>query len=65
MTVRLEHGGRVYGFLSVSVPLELANDAEELGLFHEVAGDIALALHDIEMEEQRKQEVSRILTGNS
>ena len=65
MTVRLEHGGRVYGLLSVSVPVELAYDAEELGLFHEVAGDIAFTLHDIEMEEQRKQELSRILTGNS
>jgi len=55
MIVRLEHGGKVYGLLSVSVPLELANDAEELGLFHEVTGDIAFALHDIEMEEQHKQ----------
>jgi len=55
VTIRLEHGGKVYGLLSVSVPLELATDAEERGLFHEVAGDIAFALYDIEREEQHKQ----------
>jgi len=54
MIVRLEQGGKVYGLLSVSVPLELVNDAEEFGLFHEVAGDIAFALNNIEMEEYRK-----------
>ncbi|MDD5511132.1 MAG: PAS domain S-box protein [Dehalococcoidales bacterium] len=55
MSVRLEHGGKVYGLLAVSVPLEQANDAEELGLLHEVAGDIAFALQDIEVEEQRRR----------
>ena len=56
--IRLEYGGKVYGLLSVSVPLELATDAEELGLFREVAGDIAFALYDIEREEQHKQAVA-------
>ncbi len=54
-TVRLEYGGKVYGLLSVSVAGEMATDVEELGLFHEVATDIALALYNIELEEQRKQ----------
>jgi len=55
VAVRLEHGGKVYGLLSVSISLELAKDVEELGLFHEVAGDIAFALYNIEREEQHKE----------
>jgi len=52
---RLEYDGKVYGLLSVSVPIEMTTDVEELDLFHEVATDIAFALHNIELEEQRKQ----------
>ncbi len=55
MTVRLEHGGRVYGLLAVSIPIDLADDEEEQALFKEVAGDIAFALHNIEVEEGRKR----------
>ena len=54
-TARLEYGGKVYGFLSVSVPGKMATDVEELGLFHEVATDIAFGLYNIELEEKRKQ----------
>ena len=53
--VQLEYEGKDYGFLSVSVPSELATDVEELGLFSEVAGDIAFALHDMELEEARQR----------
>jgi len=52
--VRLEYEGKVYGLLSVPLPRELATNVEELGLLHELATDIAFALHDIELEEQRK-----------
>jgi len=52
---RLEYEGKVYGLLSVSVPIEMATDVEELGLFREVAGDIAFALHNLELEEKRKR----------
>jgi PAS domain S-box-containing protein len=55
MTVRLEHGGRVYGLLAVSIPIDLADDEEEQALFKEVAGDIAFALHNIEAEEGRQR----------
>jgi len=48
-TIRLEHGGEVYGLMSVSIFAHLADDQEEQGLFKEVAGDIALGLHSIEM----------------
>ena len=55
MTIRLEHGARIYGLLSVAVPAELAVDKEEQSLFSEVAGDIAFGLHGIELEEKRKR----------
>jgi|GEM_PF-2249556 len=55
MTFRLEHGGRVYGLLSASIPSRLVDDEEEQAMFREVAGDIAFALHGIEQEETRKQ----------
>jgi len=53
--VRLEYEGKVYGLLAVSVLIEMATNVEELGLFREVAGDIAFALHNLELEEKRKQ----------
>lgn len=50
-SVRLEHDGKVYGLASVSVPRNLVVDPEEHELFEEVAGDIAFALRNIEVEE--------------
>jgi len=64
VTVRLEHAGKVYGALSVSVPAEMAADPEELSLFGEVAGDIAFALHDIEIEDARRQAEREIKASN-
>jgi len=55
MTVRLEHGEKVYGLMSVSIPVDFTTDEEEEFLFAEVAGDIAFALHSIDLEEERKQ----------
>ncbi len=55
MTVRLEYDKKVYGLLSVSIPRELSADEEEKTLFKEIAGDIAFALHSIELEEKRKR----------
>jgi len=55
LTVRLAHKGKVYGVLSASVLKEVIADEQEQGLFNEVAGDIAFALYDIEMEEKRVQ----------
>jgi len=53
MTIRLEHGGIIYGVLSASISRELVAGEEGWALFREVAGDIAFALHDIELEEER------------
>lgn len=52
---RLEYKGRVYGFLTVTIPAERAMDEEERSLFGEVAGDIAFALYSIEVEARRKK----------
>ncbi|HEX75652.1 MAG TPA: PAS domain S-box protein [Dehalococcoidia bacterium] len=53
LAARLEHDGRLYGVLSVSIPAYLMGD-EEMGLFHELARDIALGLGTIRLEEDRK-----------
>jgi PAS domain S-box-containing protein len=55
MTIRLEHEGRIYGIASVSVPKNLATDKEEKGLLKEVAGDVAFALHGLELDEKYKR----------
>jgi PAS domain S-box-containing protein len=55
MSVRLEHDGRTYGVLVVSIPADLVEDPEERALFREVAGDIAFALHGLELEEKRRR----------
>ncbi|TET87297.1 MAG: response regulator, partial [Dehalococcoidia bacterium] len=55
MAICLEHSGKAYGLLVTSVPVEFVADEEEQSLFQEVAGDIAFALHDMELEEERKR----------
>ncbi len=54
LIARLEHEGRIYGFINVTVSVRLAVDEEERWLFEEVAGDIAFALHNMELEKERK-----------
>lgn len=49
----LEHRGFVYGTLVVSMSGVYAADEEELELVREVTGDIAFALYDIDLEEDR------------
>ena len=60
LTVRLEHEGKIYGLLIVSIPGDFVTDEEEQSLFEEVAGDIAYALHAIELEKEREQERERL-----
>jgi len=55
MTTRLEHRGKVYGMLTVSIPRALITDEEEQSLFQELASDIATALHTIELEEKHQR----------
>jgi len=53
--IRIEHGDNLFGLLAISLASDVAVDSEEKGLLKEVANDIALALHNIELEEKRKQ----------
>ena len=60
ITVRLEYGGKVHGFLCASISRDYLSDEAEMNLFKEVAGDIAFALHNIELEEEQKQIEERL-----
>lgn len=53
MSVALRYGDRLYGVLTVSLPKEFLCEAEESSLIQEVAGDLAFALHDLELEESQ------------
>ncbi|MCD4746906.1 MAG: PAS domain S-box protein, partial [Bacteroidales bacterium] len=64
MTIRLEYEGKIYGLTTVSIPKELIKDEEEHNLLKEVAGDIAFALHGIEVEKERKQADEKLRTTN-
>lgn len=57
---RLEHNSKVYGVLVVSLPKEAVEDEEEAALFEEVAGDIAYALHNIEVKQEHKAADSKL-----
>jgi PAS domain S-box-containing protein len=54
LCLRLEHAGRVFGWMSLSCPVEYACSSDEHDLITEVAGDIAFALWAIEKEKQRE-----------
>jgi len=55
MTVRLEHSGRIYGILSISIPKKMVPDDEEQKLVEDLAKDIAFGLHNIQLEQERKE----------
>ena len=52
--VRLEYGGEVYGFLAAAVSSRLIPE-EERSLMIEVGADIALALHNADLEAKRSR----------
>ena len=51
--VRLAHGGKIFGFLTISFPMEMILDEEEKPLLIELAGDVAFALYNCEQEEKK------------
>lgn len=57
--ISLEYNGNVYGVLSASAPTTILDDNEEQELFIEVAGDIAFALHQIEVEKELRKSRER------
>jgi PAS domain S-box-containing protein len=50
LAIKLSYSNRFFGILSVSIPKELSKEDEELQLFEELAGDLSLALQNIELE---------------
>jgi len=55
MSVRLEHGHRVCGLVSVSLPTGLVADQEERDILVELASDFAFALNAIRVDRGRKR----------
>jgi len=60
ISTRLEYRGKVYGILAASLPPVYAQEKEDQGLFEEVGGDIAFALHNIEQEEKHIEDNRKI-----
>jgi PAS domain S-box-containing protein len=60
MSIRLEYEEKIYGLMTVSIPVELIKDKDEHNLLKEVADDIAYAIHGIEVEKRRKQVEEKI-----
>ena len=58
--ISVEHAGRFFGMLAVLLAPDVAMDEEERGILADVAGDIALGLHNIEMGEARNKAENRI-----
>ena len=54
MSIRLRHQDTLYGYLVVSLNLDIVIDAEEDKLLAELAGDLAYSLHNMEIKEAGK-----------
>ncbi len=52
---RLWYDEKVYGVMTVSLPEHIRLDKEEMELVGEVAGDIAYALYNIDLEQEKKK----------
>ncbi len=55
VSIRLQYEARVFGVLTLHVPADSARDEEEQDLVQEVASDLAFALHNLELEAERKR----------
>jgi len=55
MTTRLEYEGEILGLMSICLSADAASDHEEQALFREVATDIAFALHNVRLAEDRQR----------
>lgn len=55
MSTAIRYEERLYGVLTVSLLKEFAYEVEEQSLLKEVAGDLAFALYNLELEERQAQ----------
>lgn len=60
LAAAFRHGGRKYGVLVVALPAGIAEDREEQSLFLELAGDVAYALHSMEMAAEHREAEAKI-----
>lgn len=62
---RLHYGenviGVVFGLIIISIPAGLSGDKDEVALFNELANDISFAIHDILLQNERKNYDEQIL----
>lgn len=52
LLARLDFAGKTFGVAAVAIPPECARDPEEMDLFAELVGDLAFALHKIDLARQ-------------
>jgi|GEM_PF-843102 len=64
LAIRLERDGKVFGVFCVSLFDEDTIGKEEQDLFEETAGDIAFALHSIDISEEHEQAENKIRVQN-
>ncbi len=55
LCIALQYRGKVYGFLTVALPVGQGNSEDEQSLLHELATDIAYALHGMYREEKTRK----------
>ena len=55
LSIRLEHDEKIYGILTISIPIDIINNKDLQNMFPEVAGDLAFALYSIEQRERHKE----------
>jgi K+-sensing histidine kinase KdpD len=53
LSVCIKYSDKTYGFLCICTPQEILSNTQELELFREVAGDLSLALRNMELETER------------
>jgi PAS domain S-box-containing protein len=61
----LLYGGSILGLIGASMAGDRTIDAEEQALFEEAAGDVAFALHSIQLEEERQRAERALLLEQS
>ena len=57
---RLEHAGKFFGLIAVSLTPDFAADEEARGLLEEAASDISFALHSMELAEKHSSAVDAL-----
>ncbi|MBU0720664.1 PAS domain S-box protein [bacterium] len=57
--IELQYNEKIYGYLTLSISDKNENNENEIALLNEVAGDIAYALYNIEMESALKESEKR------